>query len=104
LRHATFFHLVFSGIILLLMFGMLAFTSRSYTQSGPLEYDSRANDLTLIGSQITQYNLIRFDTANGECKLRLPSTSDIVSTLSVPAGNFTALVIAADGCNTLKIT
>ncbi len=73
------------------------------SQSAPLSLDAGAGNLALTGSQITQYNLIRFNTAAAERTLTLPSAADIVSTLGVSAGSFTALVVTADGGRDVKI-
>jgi hypothetical protein len=91
-------------IILLSLIGMLPLTSCSYGQAGPLAYDSGTNNLTLTGSQLIQYNLIRFDTVAAERTLTLPSAADISSAISsVPEGTFTAIVVVADGPKNVKI-
>ena len=92
-------------ILFLLLIGAPLLTSCSYGQAGPLAYDSGTSNVTLTGSQIVQYNLIRFDTIAAERNLTLPAASDIASAISsVPAGTFTALVVVADGANSVKIT
>jgi hypothetical protein len=90
------------GTTIFLLIACLVLASCS-AQSGPLAYDSGANNLSLTSSQLTQYNLFRFDTASGARTLTLPPASDIVSAFSVSAGSFTAMVVAADGSNAVTI-
>jgi hypothetical protein len=98
-------YLRFAILFLMLLTIMLPLTSCSYGQAGPTSYNSGSNDLTLTGSQLIQYNLIRFDTTAAERTLTFPNAADIVSSISgVPAGTFTALVVVADGSNGVKIT
>ncbi len=82
---------------------VILLTSCTYGQSGPQSLDSGANNLTLTGPQLAQYALFRFDTSASERTLTLPRAADIASTLSVPAGTFTLLVIIADGSHNVKV-
>jgi hypothetical protein len=103
MHNFCFRRLILVSVILSCIAAVTLLSSCYGSQSGPLSYDSGANNLTLAGPQIIQYNLFRFDTSAAERTLTFPSAADIVSALSVPAGSFTACVVTADGEQAVKI-
>jgi hypothetical protein len=104
MKSSRFRRLVSASIVLVFMVSFLILSACMGEQSGPMSFDSGANNLTLSGAQLTQYNLVRFETTAADLTLTLPSAADIVSSFSVPAGSFTALVVTSDGGNKVKIT
>jgi len=68
-------------------------------------YDAGASDLTMTGTQFSQYLLYRFDTDASQRTLTTPSAADIVSRFSSPiVGDVAILAITAEGSNAVTVS
>jgi len=99
-------YLVFAGLTILLLLGMLTLSSCSSGGASTKSdfYNAGSADLSVTGTQFDQYTLFRFDTSSAAHTLALPSAADIVNNLSSPyAGEVIYFGVAADGSNPVTL-
>ena len=93
-------------LITILVLGLFFLASCAQYQSSttqPSFYDVGANNITVTGSQLTQYVLYRFDTAVSNHTLTTPSAADIVKNYNPVVGDVLAFAVTADGTNSVTI-